>query len=103
MTEKQYTVGYFVEPTDVDSYVECDFEYISPSEVVEILNKHQIIIDNLTDENENLKKVISTIFDMIIELDFAKEEYCGALFRLLNEENNDIDKVKKRIEDFLEL
>lgn len=38
MTEKQYTVGYFDEPTDIDSYVEYDGNYMGTDEVVDRLN-----------------------------------------------------------------
>ncbi len=68
--------------------------------------QHQLI--ELDDENKQLKQQnkkfeenINHIFNVITELDFAKKEYCNALFRLLGEEN-DVNKAKKRIKEFLE-
>lgn len=49
VTEKQYKVGYFEDPTNVDDYVECDGEYLDASDIVRILKK-------LQEENERLKK-----------------------------------------------
>lgn len=57
MTEKQYNVGYFDEPVDVDDYVECNGEYLSSSEAVDRLNE-------LSEENEQLKSKLSIFYNV---------------------------------------
>lgn len=52
MTE--YKIGYFDDVVDIDDYIERNGEFISNSEVVDILNK-------LSNENEYLKQQINDI------------------------------------------
>ena len=56
MTEKQYKVGYFEDPNPVDSYVECDGEYLNATDVVKLLNKFQEENEQLKKENEELRQ-----------------------------------------------
>lgn len=57
MNKKEYTVGYFTEPTDVDDYVEYDGRRIHPSEIVDILNEQKDKILELEKKNEKCKKL----------------------------------------------
>lgn len=61
MTEKQYKVGYFDDPNDVDSYVECDGEYLDASDVVRILNKLQEENEQLKGQNKHLSNIIKCL------------------------------------------
>lgn len=45
--KKQYKVGFFDDPTDVDDYVECDGKYLTSSDVVVLLNEQEETIQRL--------------------------------------------------------
>ena len=65
------------------------------------MSKIEELMNELAEENELLKEIINELFNTITELDWVKKEYCNALFRILGEEN-DVDKAKQRIWEFLE-
>ena len=57
MTEKQYRVGYFEDPVDIDDYVETiDGEYLNASDVVRLLNKFNKENEELKKENNELRE-----------------------------------------------
>ena len=57
MTEKQYKVGYFEDPVDIDDYVETiDGEYLNASDAVRLLNKFQKENEELKRENNELRE-----------------------------------------------
>lgn len=70
-------------------------------ELVIVLNGQSRHLQRLTEENEQMKDIIDTLFNTITELDWAKKEYCNALIRIIGEEN-DVDKAKQRIKEFME-
>jgi len=57
MTEKQYKVGYFEDPVDIDDYVETiDGEYLNASDAVRLLNKFHKENEELKRENNELRE-----------------------------------------------
>lgn len=58
------------------------------------------LYNQLAEENQQLKKIINETFNVIVESDFAKNLYCNALLEILGDEN-DVDKAKNRIKEFL--
>lgn len=100
MTEKQYKVvaddlGEYSVLRGDNSIVITEIQHKVTAEVFcDELNE-------LSDENDELKEIINECFNSIITSDFAKNEYCSALLRILGEEN-DVDKAKQRIKEFLE-
>lgn len=63
--KKQYKVGFFDDPTDVDDYVECDGKYLTSSDVVVLLNEQEEEIKSLKLENKLLLEEMKEIRDKL--------------------------------------
>ena len=102
MTDKRYgfTLGLHNEFKDIVDHCRQD-KHISVFELMKQVNEQDKEFKKIKRENEQLKDIVNRTFNVITESEFAKSEYCNALLRLLGEEN-DVDKAKQRIKEFLE-
>lgn len=94
MTMKRFEIeiGEFEEENIVDNQNEMTI-----CEISDMCKK----MNDLHEENKELKEVIEEIFEMVTNLDYVRKQYLNALLDVLGEEN-DVDKTKKRIKEFLE-
>lgn len=58
------------------------------------------LLNELNEENNELREIINDIFNSLLETDFAKNGYCNALLRIIGEEN-DVEKTKQRIKEYI--
>lgn len=58
MINNKYTVGYFDESIDIDSYIEYNGEYLDASNVVDILNTYEEENEELYEENKRLREIL---------------------------------------------
>lgn len=94
MTMKRFEIGIgeFEEENIVDNQNKMTICKIS-----DICKK----MNDLHEENKELKEVIEEVFEMVTNLDYVRKQYLNGLLNVLGEEN-DVDKTKKRIKEFLE-
>ena len=64
------------------------------------LNDLSDLLNELYEENYELKEVIEEVFEVITNLDYVRGQYLNALLNVLGEEN-DVNKTKERIKEFL--
>ena len=94
MTAKRFTDVWCSETGHIgftDNGIDKEF---TGSEFEDFLNE-------LYEENYELKEVIEEVFEMITNLDYVRGQYLNGLLDVLGEEN-DVDKTKERIKEFLE-
>ena len=60
----------------------------------------QLELQRVEEENRELQEIINDILNSLLKTDFAKKEYCNALLRIIDEEN-DVEKTKQRIKEFI--
>ena len=60
----------------------------------------QLELQRVEEENRGLQEIINDILNSLLKTDFAKKEYCNALLRIIDEEN-DVEKTKQRIKEFI--
>ncbi len=58
------------------------------------------LLNELHEENNALREIINDVLNSLLQTDFAKKEYCNALLRVIGEEN-DVEKTKQRIKEYI--